>query len=103
MATSDDPKLADEDGDKPMAHRASALGLEVNTAPLSMAPGREGSHIEQMLYRGRSMAVFTSGGDSSGWFHCFFLKDKKCLFRNEQCRSFGCSNGALFGMQSLFH
>uniref|UniRef100_A0A7E4W9K3 ATP-dependent 6-phosphofructokinase n=1 Tax=Panagrellus redivivus TaxID=6233 RepID=A0A7E4W9K3_PANRE len=28
--------------------------------------GREGTEIERLLYRGRSMAVFTSGGDSQG-------------------------------------
>lgn len=35
--------------------------------------GREGSHIEHLLYKGSSMAVFTSGGDSSGLFLLNFL------------------------------
>lgn len=64
MATADEPKLDDEDQDKPQPKMS--MGLEVHTGPISQEPGREGSHIEQMLYKGRSMAVFTSGGDSSG-------------------------------------
>ncbi|KAI1730629.1 phosphofructokinase domain-containing protein [Ditylenchus destructor] len=64
MATADEPKLDDEDHDKPQSKMS--MGLEVHTGPISQEPGREGSHIEQMLYKGRSMAVFTSGGDSSG-------------------------------------
>ncbi len=36
------------------------------STPIVPKEGKEGAHIESLLYKGRSMAVFTSGGDSSG-------------------------------------
>uniref|UniRef100_A0A1I7YBF3 ATP-dependent 6-phosphofructokinase n=1 Tax=Steinernema glaseri TaxID=37863 RepID=A0A1I7YBF3_9BILA len=67
-----------------MASEEPPLVVEDDIAPLPGAPGsardrfafrtdsivpvvgREGTDIERLLYKGRSMAVFTSGGDSQG-------------------------------------
>lgn len=46
-------------------HDATAQSLSINPT-LVLETGREGSNIEHLSYKGRSMAVFTSGGDSSG-------------------------------------
>lgn len=35
-------------------------------APLSKEIGREGSFVSPKCYQGKSIAVFTSGGDSQG-------------------------------------
>jgi len=46
-------------------HSATAQSLQIQ-ATLEAETGKEGADIEHMGYSGRSMAVFTSGGDSSG-------------------------------------
>lgn len=46
----------------------TAENLNSNALNFGQTLGREGSHIEHLLYKGISMAVFTSGGDSSGFF-----------------------------------
>lgn len=65
MATANEPRLAEAYVDK-------VDTLQVHALPLIQTPGREGSHIEHLLYKGCSMAVFTSGGDSSGIFFIFY-------------------------------
>jgi hypothetical protein len=48
-------------------HSATAESLRIQPT-LVPETGREGAEIQHMGYSGRSMAVFTSGGDSSGNF-----------------------------------
>lgn len=59
MATADEPRLAEPDADR-------IDSLQIQAHPIALTPGREGTHFEPGIYKGRSMAVFTSGGDSSG-------------------------------------
>jgi hypothetical protein len=46
-------------------HHDKARKLQIQTT-LIPETGREGAEIESLAYIGRSMGVFTSGGDSSG-------------------------------------
>jgi 6-phosphofructokinase 1 len=43
-----------------------ARKLKIRQESIVPTIGKEGSDIERLLYKGRSMAVFTSGGDSQG-------------------------------------
>ncbi|KAH7723923.1 6-phosphofructokinaseliver type-like protein [Aphelenchoides avenae] len=60
--TSDEPPVTD---DALGIQRDQAAKLQI-AQEIATQAGREGAHIEHNLYRGRSMAVFTSGGDSQG-------------------------------------
>lgn len=74
MATSIEPSLAEEDLDKHLdiINTLSVdAGISAKAAQISLTPGLEGTYIPPLYYRGRSMAVFTSGGDSSG--NLFFI------------------------------
>uniref|UniRef100_A0A915EQ10 Uncharacterized protein n=1 Tax=Ditylenchus dipsaci TaxID=166011 RepID=A0A915EQ10_9BILA len=60
MEKVDDIHLADQDLDKHDVIQ-DAVCLQVHTGPLALTPGKEGTYIEHLLYKGRAMAVFTSG------------------------------------------
>ncbi|CAD5234066.1 unnamed protein product [Bursaphelenchus xylophilus] len=47
-------------------HAATAARFNINADPIVPITGREGDTLKPLMYSGRSMAVFTSGGDSSG-------------------------------------
>lgn len=71
MATAEEPTLVEDESDKhtDMVNTLSVnAGISKKAAQISLTPGREGTYIPPLYYRGRSMAVFTSGGDSSGKF-----------------------------------
>lgn len=61
-----DPKLSDQDSDKQADFAANNSTLSATAAHIELTPGREGAYISPLFYRGKTMAVFTSGGDSSG-------------------------------------
>lgn len=44
----------------------TAKRLKIRQESIIPIMGKEGADIERLLYKGRSMAVFTSGGDSQG-------------------------------------
>lgn len=46
-------------------HEETASNLKISST-LVPEEGREGTEIQYHAYKGKSMAVFTSGGDSSG-------------------------------------
>lgn len=52
--------------DEEQLQNATAAKFNIGTAPIVPITGREGDELKPMSYAGRAMAVFTSGGDSSG-------------------------------------
>lgn len=69
----DDPPPPMEDDLSPLKiHPERARRLNIRTDSIVPTAGREGADIERLLYQGRSMAVFTSGGDSQGLFNMKF-------------------------------
>ncbi|KAE9548297.1 hypothetical protein FO519_008495 [Halicephalobus sp. NKZ332] len=59
-----DPPKEDELG--PLREYPENARKVVRTDSIVPTVGREGSDIKRLIYKGRSMAVFTSGGDSQG-------------------------------------
>jgi 6-phosphofructokinase 1 len=63
--TEETPSLHVLDVDSIQIHHETAKSLQINPNLLTET-GKEGAEIEHLAYSGQSMAVFTSGGDSSG-------------------------------------
>lgn len=73
MSESELPLNSPEDGFNPVAAGINRLKFSMRADSIVPSVGREGTSITPQIYRGRAMAVFTSGGDASGIFFFFFF------------------------------
>ena len=69
MEEPDEPSHLQDDLAPLRISAEKAKRLKIRQESIVPTMGKEGNDIERLLYKGRSMAVFTSGGDSQGIIH----------------------------------
>ncbi|VDK41518.1 unnamed protein product [Anisakis simplex] len=70
------PPPEPEEGGHPLAHSESIF-------PIAPTYGKEGCNMERNKYKGRTLALFTSGGDAPGQYYARQLNCQSRLHRSD--------------------